>query len=199
MIVLPCFYFPPVSYFESWINSENIYLEQWENFPKQTYRNRCMIQGANGKLPLIIPIEHSGARILKDIKISYASSWQKLHIKSLQSAYQRSPYFEYYEDNLLKLLKKKETFLLDLNLKTLQWACSILKFECTYTLTEEYAKNTKFIDARESFNAKKESPYKNKKYIQVFSDRFEFMNDLSIIDLICNLGPKSATYITNVE
>jgi hypothetical protein len=198
MIVLPCFYFPPISYFESWINSEKIYLEQWENFIKQTYRNRCIIQGANGKLPLIIPIEHSGARILKDIKISYASSWQKLHIKSLQSAYQSSPYFEYYEDKLIKLLIKKETFLLDLNLKTLEWACSILNLECTYILTEEYVKKTKFTDAREAFNAKKENSYNNKPYIQVFSDRFEFMKNLSIIDLICNLGPKSASYLTNV-
>ncbi|QYN51075.1 MULTISPECIES: WbqC family protein [Apibacter] len=199
MIVLPCFYFPPVSYFEKWFHSEKIYLEQWENFPKQTYRNRCIVQGANGKLPLIVPIEHSGARIIKDIKISYASSWQKLHSKSLQSAYQSSPYFEYYEDKLIQLLEKKETFLLDLNLNTIEWACSILKLECSYELTDEYVKNPPFTDAREAFNAKKESPYKNKKYIQVFSDRFEFMNDLSILDLICNLGPKSANYLTNVE
>ncbi len=94
MIVLPNFYFAPVSYFSVWLQSEDIYLEQWENFPKQTYRNRCVIQGANGRLPLIIPIEHSGARTFKDIKISYASQWQKLHWKSIQSSYQSSPYFE---------------------------------------------------------------------------------------------------------
>lgn len=199
MILLPCFYFPPISYFEIWTKSDKRYLEQWENFPKQTYRNRCLIQGANGKLPLIIPIEHSGARIMKDIKISYTSSWQKLHIKSLQSAYQSSPYFEYYEDKLVNLLEKKETFLLDLNVKTLEWAFSILKIDDTYIRTNEYVEFPECTDAREAFNAKKESSYYNKKYIQVFSDRFEFMNDLSIIDLICNLGPKSANYLTNVE
>ncbi|MDR1876165.1 MAG: WbqC family protein [Flavobacteriaceae bacterium] len=195
MIILPNFYFAPISYFSLWLQSEDIYLEQWENFPKQTYRNRCVIQGANGRLPLIIPIEHSEVRIMKDIKISYASGWQKLHLKSIRSAYQSSPYFEYYEDSLAPIFEKRETFLFDMNLKTLDWANMILKLNLSYYLTEKYVKNVDGTDARENFNAKRESPYYNTKYIQVFSDRFDFMNDLSILDLICNLGPKSADYI----
>ncbi|MDR2122026.1 MAG: WbqC family protein [Flavobacteriaceae bacterium] len=197
MIILPNFYFAPVSYFALWLKSEDVHLEQWENFPKQTYRNRCVIQGANGKLPLIIPIEHSGARIMKDIKISYASDWQKLHWKSIRSAYQSSPYFEHYENTLIPVFEKKETFLFDMNLKTLDWVNTILKFDFSYQLTDKYIKDTEGTDAREMFNAKKESPHLYPEYIQVFSDRFDFMNDLSILDLICNLGPKSAIYINN--
>lgn len=195
MITLPNFYFGPVSYFMTWANSENIWLEQWENFPKQTYRNRCVIQGANGRLPLIVPIEHSKVRVIKDIKISYASAWQKLHWKSLQSSYQSSPYFEYYEDGLRPVFERKETFLFDLNLKTLEWVSKILKVNYSFQLTEEYYKNPPMADYRNFFSAKKTGEFINEEYIQVFSDRFEFMNDLSILDLICNIGPKSATYI----
>ncbi len=197
MIILPSFYFAPISYFSLWLQSEKIYLEQWENFPKQTYRNRCIIQGANGRLPLIIPIEHTGVRMFKDIKISYASQWQKLHWKSIQSSYQSSPYFEYYEDSLYPIFEKKETFLFDLNLKTLNWINEKIKLDLSWKLTEKYVKIPNETDARDFFNAKKESTYQGQKYIQVFSDRFEFMSDLSILDLICNVGTKSATYMHN--
>lgn len=197
MITLSNFYFGPVSYFITWANADKVWLEQWENFPKQTYRNRCIIQGANGRLPLIIPIEHSGARIFKDIKICYASAWQKLHWKSLQSSYQSSPYFEYYEDSLKEIFEKKEIFLFDLNLKTLEWVSKTLKYDFSFRLTEEFYKNPPDKDYRSFFNAKESGKFANKEYIQVFSDRFSFMNDLSILDLICNIGPKSATYITN--
>jgi hypothetical protein len=199
-VILPNFYFAPISYFVEWLQYENIKLEHQENFPKQTYRNRCVIQGANGRLPLVVPIEHSGARVVKDIKISYADAWQKLHWKSIQSAYQSSPYFEYYEDDLAPIFEKKETFLFDLNLKTLDWVNQKLNLNLQYELTEEYIKlpeNTD--DARMLFNAKKISEWQNPEYIQVFSDRFDFMNDLSILDLICNIGAKFATYIEKIK
>ncbi|TWP23268.1 hypothetical protein ETU10_07910 [Apibacter muscae] len=195
MVLLPCFYFAPISYYNVWGLHKDKAIERWENFPKQTYRNRCIIQGANGKLPLIIPIEHSGARIIKDIKISYSSAWQKIHWKSLQSSYQSSPYFEYYEDSLSKIFEKKETFLFDLNLSTLEWACKILDLDNNFIYTQEYIQKSEIMDFRISFNAKKNDEYKNPYYIQVFSDRFEFMNNLSILDLVFNVGPKSANYI----
>jgi len=199
-VILPNFYFAPISYFVEWLKYEEVRLECWENFPKQTYRNRCIIQGANGRLPLTVPIEHSGARVVKDIKISYADAWQKLHWKSIQSAYQSSPYFEYYEDDLASLFEKKETFLFDLNLKTLDWVGQKLKWNLSYKLTEEYIKFPKNADdSRMIFNAKIPSNLHHTEYIQVFSDRFDFMNDLSILDLIFNIGTKSAIYIENIK
>ena len=154
MDILPNFYLGPVSYFASWLQSGTVLLEQWENFPKQTYRNRCIIQGANGKLPLIIPIEHTGERIVKDIKVSYATNWQKLHWKSIQSSYQGSPYFEYYEDSLQPLFEKKEKFLFDLNLKTMEWVNERLKLNLSYQLTDQYNENTEGTDYRNHFSAK---------------------------------------------
>src|SRR5690606_37677725 len=98
-----------------------------ENFRKQTFRNRCYIQGANGKLRLAIPIEHDGSRQMKDIKMSDESNWRKEHYKSLVSAYKSSPYFEFYEDDLAPIYQKNEKFLVDFNISTFEFVVRKLK------------------------------------------------------------------------
>lgn len=199
-ILLPVFYLPPVSWFSEFLNPENeITLEQFENFPKQTYRNRTNIYGANGKLSLIIPINHNGSRIFKDIEISYREDWQKLHWKSIKTAYQSSPYFEFYEDKLKKLFENKEKFLLEFNLKSIGIIQDILKTEKAYSLNKEYIKNPKHVNFRDKFSAKNPSEYKMDEYYQTFSDKMGFLKDLSILDLICNKGPESLTYIKNIN
>lgn len=198
-ILLPVFYLPPISWFSEFLNEENeVVLEQFENFPKQTYRNRTNIYGANGKLSLIIPIHHTGKRCIKDIEISYAEDWQKLHWKSIKNAYQSSPYFEYYEDKLEKIFSEKPKFLLEFNLTALEIILKILKSEKEYFFTEEYIKSPEINDFRDHFSAKNESEYQMDEYYQTFSDKLGFIKDLSIIDLICNIGPESATYIKNI-
>ncbi len=148
-VLLPVFYMPPVSWFSVLLDTENdITLEQFENFPKQTYRNRANIYGANGKLSLIIPINHNGKREFKDIEISYREDWRTLHWKSIQTAYQSSPYFEYYEDKFRKIFDLKEKFLLDFNLKGIEIIQQILKTEKAYSLNEEYIKNPEGISFR---------------------------------------------------
>lgn len=198
-ILLPVFYLPPISWFSEFLNEENeVVLEQFENFPKQTYRNRTNIYGANGKLSLIIPIHHTGKRCIKDIEISYAEDWQKLHWKSIKNAYQSSPYFEYYEDKLEKIFSEKPKFLSEFNLTALEIILKILKSEKEYSFTEEYVKSPEINDFRDHFSAKNESEYHMDEYYQTFSDKLGFIKDLSIIDLICNIGPESATYIKNI-
>lgn len=198
-ILLPVFYLPPISWFSEFLNEENeVVLEQFENFPKQTYRNRTNIYGANGKLSLIIPIHHTGKRCIKDIEISYAEDWKKLHWKSIKNAYQSSPYFEYYEDKLEKIFSEKPKFLLEFNLTALEIILKILKSEKEYSFTEEYVKSPEINDFRDHFSAKNESEYQMDEYYQTFSDKLGFIKDLSIIDLICNIGPESATYIKNI-
>ncbi|KQT16792.1 hypothetical protein ASG31_10460 [Chryseobacterium sp. Leaf404] len=199
-ILLPVFYLPPVSWFSEFLNDENeISLEQSENFPKQTYRNRCNIYGANGKLSLIIPINHNGNRDYKSIEMSYRENWPNLHWKSIKTAYQSSPYFEYYEDKLVKIFEMREKFLFDFNLKSLETIQQILKTEKAYSLNTEYRKIPEGVDFRDSFSAKKESEYEAEEYYQTFSDKLGFIKDLSIIDLLCNKGPESVTYIRNVN
>lgn len=199
-VLLPVFYLPPISWFSVLLNPENeIVFEQFENFPKQTYRNRANIFGANGKLSLIIPINHNGKRELKDIEISYREDWKSLHWKSIKTAYQSSPYFEFYEDKLKKIFDLKEKNLLDFNLKALEILQNILKTEKAYSLNTEYIKNPEEINLREKFSAKQPSEFEMDEYYQTFSDKLGFIQDLSILDLICNKGPESLTYIRNIK
>ena len=199
-VLMPVFYMPPVSWFSVFLHAENnVVFEQFENFPKQTYRNRANIYGANGKLSLIIPIHHNGKREMKDIEISYREDWRNLHWKSIKTAYQSSPYFEYYEDKFKKIFDLKENFLLDFNLKGLEIIQQILKTEKAQSLNEEYIKNPECISYREKFSAKLPSEFEMEEYYQSFSDKFGFLKDLSVLDLICNKGPESLTYIKNIK
>ena len=195
-MIFPAFYFGPISYFAQLIQHDEIQLEAFENYPKQTYRNRCFIQGANGKLRLVIPISHDGVRTFKDIKVSDDYPWRKEHLKSLESAYRSSPYYEYYEDDLLPIFDKKNKFLLDINLMTFDFINSKLKLDLKYSLTENYIQVSSDNDFRNQFNSKVEpNPKDFPPYIQVFEEKQNFLPDLSIIDLLCNEGPNSTTYL----
>ena len=198
-ILLPIFYLPPVSWFAVFLKDENqIVLEQYENFPKQTFRNRTNIYGANGRLSLIIPINHSGERVMKDIKVSHRENWQKLHWKSIKTAYQSSPYFEFYEDKLEKIFEFETDSLIQFNLNALKIVLDILKTEKAYSLNIEYVKIPLEENYREKFSAKKESEIEMEEYYQTFTDKMGFMKDLSILDLICNKGPETLTYLKNI-
>ena len=198
-ILLPIFYLPPVSWFAVFLKEENeIVLEQYENFPKQTFRNRTNIYGANGRLSLIIPINHSGERVMKDIKVSHRENWQKLHWKSIKTAYQSSPYFEFYEDKLQKIFEFESDSLIQFNLNALKIVLDILKTEKAYSLNIEYVKIPLEENYREKFSAKKESEIEMEEYYQTFTDKMGFMKDLSILDLICNKGPETLTYLKNI-
>lgn len=199
-ILLPVFYLPPISWFSVFLDPENeVTFEQYESFPKQTYRNRTNIYGANGQLSLVIPINHTGNREMKDTEISYREDWLKIHWKSIKNVYQGSAYFEYYEDKFEVLYEKKEKFLLDFNLKSIDIIQKILKTEKAQSLNQEYIKNPSEINFREKFSTKVETEFEMEEYYQTFTDKYGFLKDLSILDLICNKGPESVTYLKNIK
>lgn len=200
MNLLPIFYLPPISWFSVFLKEDTeVVLEQYEHFPKQTYRNRANIYGANGKLSLILPIHHTGKRVLKDIEISYAENWQKLHWKSIKTAYQSSPYFEYYESQLEEIYNTEETSLIQFNLRALQIILKLLKVEKAYSLNTEYLAEPSVENYRDRFSAKHPTEFEMEPYYQTFSDKLGFIEDLSIIDLLCNKGPESLSYIKNIK
>ncbi len=195
-LLMPVFYLPPISWFHFFLKKDSqVLLEAFENFPKQTYRNRAHIYGANGKLPLIIPIRHTGARVYQDIEISYAEDWQALHWKSIKTAYQSSAYFEFYEDRLQTLYEEKEPSLLKFNLRALKLILELLKEEKPLNLTVQYEKSIEGEDLRMEFSAKQPSFFCSKPYYQNFADKLGYLQDLSVLDLLCNLGPESSLYI----
>lgn len=199
-ILLPIFYLPPISWFAVFLKDENeVVLEQFENFPKQTYRNRANIYGANGRLSLIIPTRHTGKCVMKETEISHRENWQQLHWKSIKTAYQSSPYFEFYEEKLQKIFEFRTDSLIEFNLNALKIIQDILKTEKAYSLNNEYVKIPLEENYREKFSAKKETEFEMEEYYQTFSDKLGFEKDLSILDLICNKGPETLTYLKNIQ
>ena len=199
-ILLPIFYLPPISWFSVFLQDDaEIIFEQYENFPKQTYRNRTNVYGANGKLSLIIPMNHNGTRLLKEIQTSTREKWQHIHWKSIKTAYQTSPYFEYYEDQLEAIFTYKTSSLIQFNLHAIKIIQKLLKTEKAYSLNSEFIKDPEILNYRDQFSAKKETEFEMADYYQSFSDKYGVLKDLSIIDLLCNKGPESLTYIKNIK
>ena len=193
-------YFPNIHQFTQIIKANNILFEVSDNYQKQTFRNRTYIYGANGKLGLFIPVihTHNNRELFKDVKISYDSNWMDLHLKSLQSAYRSSPYFEYFEDDFIKLYSEKEKFLADFNIKCISLISNLLDLDLDYKISGEYVEKTNdIIDLRDLSNARKEKKIDTPKYIQVFESKHGYINNLSILDLIFSEGPNSVSLITN--
>lgn len=191
-------YFPNIHQFTKIIKASNILFEVSDNYQKQTFRNRTYIYGANGKLGLFIPVihTHNNRELFRDIKISYDSDWMALHLKSLQSAYRSSPYFEYFEDDFIALYSKKEKFLVDFNIKCLQLILECLDININHSFTKKYTKNSlDTIDLRDFSIARKENNIEPKKYIQVFGSKHGFISNLSILDLLFNEGNNSLNLI----
>lgn len=197
--ILPLFYLPPISYFKILLTHQHhIEIERFENFPKQTFRNRAAIYSPNGSLNLIIPVIKGSKNhtLVKDVKISYDFRWQRIHWMSLQTSYRSSAYFEFYEDDLIKFYEKKWEFLFDYNLEILQLLLKLLKINVEYSFTKDYQQPTEsLIDYRTALQSKEISNYPAKPYFQLFEDREGFIPNLSIVDLLFNQGPQSLNYI----
>lgn len=198
-VLLPMFYLPPVEYFAV-LNAHKpeVVIEREEHFPKQTYRNRAHISSPDGVLSLVVPVVKGSKQHtkIKDVKISYDFNWQRLHWQSLQACYRRSAYFEFYEDDLAPFYEKNFNFLFDYNEQLLQFLLKATRLKLDLSYTESYeAEYSGLIDLRHAFNAKKESDFVQKTYIQVFEERDGFKKNLSIADLLFNQGPHSINYL----
>jgi len=193
--LLPSVYLGPIDYYGIIANSNEVIIEQHENFVKQSYRNRCHIYAANGLLKLAVPIRHKGERqIVKDVVIANDEQWQKLHWKSICTAYRSSPYFEYYEDDFAPFYEKEYKFLMDLNRELCELITGLLGIELTTSQTTSYEANPEGVrDLRSS--SEDQHQEKNERYLQVFESKHGFIPNLSIIDLLFNLGPQASEYL----
>ncbi len=196
-------YFPPVEYFFAIAGSGKVLIEQHEVYQKQSYRNRCNIYSAAGKESLSIPIlKESYQKVpIRDVRIDYGRPWLQQHKRAIVSAYNSSPFFEYYIDDLFPILDRKESFLFDLNLLLLEKCLELTGIRAKIEFTSEYRKEYPEGDFRSIIQPKYRGDnllvrYKKEKtWTQVFSDRFGFIGNLSIIDLLSNEGPNAISYI----
>lgn len=178
-------------------SKEELQIEACENFQKQSYRNRCEILCANGTLSLFVPIiKGKDQRTpIREIEIDYVTEWQKQHFKSIESAYNSSPFYEYIIDDFKFVFEKKERFLFDLNLKILETLRTYIPFEKDIILSPGFVKGAEF-DFKNSIHpkAKMKLPdpqFKAQSYYQTFNDRFDFIPNLSVLDLLFNEGPQA--------
>lgn len=202
--VLSSSYFPPTSWFTIAQSSGNITIDIHEHYTKQTWRNRCRIAGANGPLDLIIPVKTSGNHTpMKDVRVDYATNWQRVHWHAIRSAYGKSPFFEFYADRFDALYATEPRFLIEWNESCLHIIIKAAKLNFTFTLSEEYCKlpanhpDFRLLIAPSAANAV--SNITTQKYMQVFEDRFGFQPGLSVLDLLFCAGPESAKYLHGGE
>lgn len=189
-------YFPSISHYIAMVQANKLTFEVEDTFQKQTNRNRMYIYSPNGLQMLNIPLKHASERQkIKDVKIEYAFDWQKNHFKSLEAAYRTSPFFEYFEDDFRPLFEKKTTFMLDLNLEIFEIVNQSLGVQLTYDKTMEYFHDTPSkTDLRYLVNGKKDTT-QIEPYTQVFHEKFGFINNLSILDLLFNEGKYALEYL----
>ena len=194
--VFSSFYAGNLLYYSLILKSNNIIIDLFENFQKQSFRNRCIIASPNGSLNLIIPITRNSNRLVKEIKIDNSQSWRKRHWKSLESSYRSSPYFEFYENEFHDLYYKDNSkFLFDfnnlINLKILK----ILEIEKKIVYSSSYViNNEKMNDYRILIHPKLKTKT-NLIYNQVFQEKNNFISNLSILDLIFNEGPMARQFL----
>jgi hypothetical protein len=194
-LVLPSNYFAPANIYAAILQSDTIIFDVHENFVKQTFRSRCEIYGANGKQLLSVPVEKRGNHIhANQVKICYKEDWQKIHWRSIVSAYRNSPYFEYYADEFQPFFETKIELLFDLNMLLHRIIMKLLKAEINHEFTQTYISD--FGESILDLRKEKIILPEISGYNQVFEERYGFISDLSILDLLFNTGPDALDILT---
>ncbi len=193
-------YFGSIAQYVAIINAGKVYLENCDNYQKQTHRNRTYIYGANGMLILNLPILHTQKgikQLYRDVQLEHQFNSINIHWKSLESAYRTSPYFEFYEDDLAPIFEGKPKFLLDFNYQCMDFVTDCLQIDLITEKTKNYLEvPTKTKDLRYLSNTKNKDIGTNfNQYIQVFASKYGFLPNLSILDLLFNQGPNALTYL----
>ena len=193
-------YIPNVATLAVLAQQECVNIQTQAFYQKQTYRNRTQIAGANGVLNLSIPIEKGikGTRLVdQDVMISYDEMWQNNHWKSFVSAYQSSPFFEFYQDEFEAVFFKKQKKLLDFNMDMLQLIMDWLELDAQIKISTEQPLYNPTGEAL--ISAKNTTAIHFPKYIQVFESKLGFISNLNALDLICCLGPESPSYLKKID
>ena len=159
-----------------------------------------MIFGPNGKQMLTVPVtKPMGNRTkTKDVRISYELPWQQNHWRSFETAYNKSPFFLYYQDYLVPFYENRTPFLLDFNQSLLETLFLAIRLDRNIGFTETYEKKPLDVDDKRLELATKSLLLEQPEYIQVFSSKYGFIPNLSILDLLFNLGPETLFYLMSL-
>jgi len=208
-------YFAPVQWYQKLNRYDEIHVEAFDNFIKQTYRNRCLIAGPNGVQALTVPVERGagscvegglrpdGKCLMKDIRISDHGNWRHIHWNALQSAYGESPFFEFYADDIRPFFERRWTFLYDFNMEICAKMCELVDINPVIKSTERYVPAddealSGIDDYRDVIRPKHplaDSTFSPTRYYQVYERRHGFIPNLSILDLLFNMGNESVLFL----
>lgn len=198
--LLQATYFGPIQWYQKLYRYDHCLIEQYDSYQKQTYRNRCVIATANGPQALTVPVEGTNEKCLvKDLRISDHNNWRRIHWNALLSAYSESPFFDYYADDIHPFFEKKYDFLIDFNEAIRQKVCELMDIHPNVNYTSDFRRQTSdIVDFREVINAKHplaDADFQPQRYWQVFEGKHGFQANLSILDLLFNMGPESIFYL----
>jgi hypothetical protein len=196
-MILPSVYFGNIEYYHKLYNESNVIIDTHEKFQKQTYRSRCEILTANGRINLSVPVERPDGKntLMQDVLISNAENWRKDHKKAIESAYRRTPYYEYYFEQLFEIIDKDFLTLHESNTALQEFLISKIGLTVQVEFTSESIPDIE-KDYRSLLNPKQATSFKTHRYIQTFEERFGFQNNLSILDLLFNEGPNAITILS---
>ena len=196
--ILSSHYFPCIAYFDLLVKHDSVLIDVGEHYMKQSYRNRCVIYTSNGTLALSIPVIKKNKTKVKDVLIDTDSDWKISHWRAINSAYNSSPFFEYYEPDLKAVFFKEYLSLAELNLALLKHICKEIGLDINLTVSEDFVEHKDcLVDCKNLIDAKK--PYSKaanySRYIQIFEEKHGFISNLSILDLLFHEGPETFNYI----
>ena len=189
-------YLPPVNFFTAIKSGGDVLIEQYDNYCKQTYRNRCRIATAGGIQTLTIPVVKSDSpkQLMKDVRISDHGDWRRQHWNALESAYMNSPFFMYYQDDFRPFYERRIEFMIDFNTQLTELILKLAGMDKKIKLTESYSRpSTGINDLRQLIDPQQTA--QNRPYWQVFKQKYGFQPNLSAVDLLFNMGPEFPLYL----
>ena len=187
-------YLAPIPLYAQLYKCDALTINGDEPFVKQTFRNRAVIATENGTQSLTIPVIHDGGRIaMRDVRISEHGNWRHQHWNAMVSAYRKSPFFDYYADDFAHFYEERDGFLMDFNLRLHAVISELLGLERGIRIIDNGDNAKEFVDLRHIAEPKALADIKGytaQSYYQVFAQRNGFIPNLSIVDLLFNMGPE---------
>ena len=198
-VLLPSTYLGNIQFFSKFLLNEPVIIEQFDSYQKQTFRNRATILAANGPLNLTIPVVKASNKktLVKEVRIDYDTKWQANHWRSILSAYNKTPFLEYYIDDLAPFYEQRYEFLIDFNTELMNTLLENLEIEPNYTLSNDFIPfENNQLDFRNIISPKNKTVadhrFTAQKYTQVFESKFGFVENLSVLDLLFHCGPEAS-------
>lgn len=199
-ILLSVAYLPPIGWF-SLLLKYPVIIEKHETYLRQSYRNRCLIYSERGILPLSVPVTRPNGNhsLTSAVQIYNNGKWYLKHWRAIRSAYENSPYFLYYKDDLKPFYNGSFNHLFQFDMQLIEKLCVLMEIHPQINFTKTFEKEpSDSLDLRDTFSPKRISSFSQPEYIQVFADRHGFIPGLSVLDLLFNLGPESKKYLADI-